>query len=57
MKNKDKFQAELTTLINVHSLENGSDTPDFVLAEYLVSCLESYEKVIEDKKYWNPKGE
>ena len=39
-----KIVRELTDIINKHSLENGSDTPDFILAEYLVSCLLLYNR-------------
>lgn len=34
------FQDELAELINKHSKENGSNTPDFILAKYLEDCLE-----------------
>lgn len=33
------FEKELQTLINRHSKENESDTPDFILANYLKDCL------------------
>lgn len=33
------FQKELEALINRYSMENDSDTPDYILAEYLYSCL------------------
>jgi hypothetical protein len=36
------FQSELSTLINRYSKEQGSDTPDFILAEYLMNCLTSF---------------
>lgn len=36
---EDKFVTELRELLNKYSKENGSDTPDFVLAEYLNDCL------------------
>lgn len=44
MKNNEKvefpdFRRALTALINSYSKENGSDTPDFILAEYLIGCL------------------
>ena len=40
----DNFRAELTTLINRYSLENGSDTNDFILADYLADCLVAYDR-------------
>jgi hypothetical protein len=41
------FQKELEQLINRHSKENGSNTPDWVLASYLVRCLEAFDACIE----------
>ena len=37
------FEQELRKLINRESMENRSDTPDFILAEYLHSCLVAFE--------------
>ena len=34
------FRKELACLINRYSRENGSDTPDFILADYLDGCRE-----------------
>jgi len=41
------FQKELEQLINKHSMENGSDTPDYILAEYLTSCLKAYGRAVQ----------
>lgn len=59
---------ELTQVINRRNLEGGSDTPDFILADYLGRCLvafddctkqrtkwyglESFSKSYEDGEYW-----
>jgi hypothetical protein len=40
------FISELSELINKYNLENGSNTPDYVLAEYLNSCLKNYDDVM-----------
>lgn len=40
---KEQLVKELESLINRFSVENRSNTPDFILAEYLVSCLFAYE--------------
>ena len=37
------FRKELEDLINRFSKENGSNTPDFILAEYLEGCLSNFE--------------
>lgn len=34
---------EFAEVINRRSREDDSDTPDFILGEYLVSCLEAFE--------------
>lgn len=46
------FRKELESLINRHSMENGSNTPDFILAEYLTSCLSAYDKAISWRDRW-----
>ena len=46
------FEKALTNLINKRSVENGSDTPDFLLAEYLTNCLKSYETVVTARDKW-----
>lgn len=47
-----EFRAELEILINRHSLENGSDTPDFILAEYLTDCLKAFDKAMTRRAVW-----
>lgn len=46
------FRTELAQLINAHSLEGGSNTPDFVLAEYLAECLHVFDKTIAAREKW-----
>ena len=46
------FRKELTDLINFYSKENGSDTPDFILAEYLGDCLQVFDKAINARDKW-----
>jgi len=43
-ENREKVVREFADVINKNSLENRSNTPDFILAEYLVCCLESFDK-------------
>ena len=38
------FKEELEILINKHSMENDSNTPDFILADYLMECLQNFNK-------------
>jgi hypothetical protein len=51
-----KFERELTSLLNSHSAENGSDTPDFLLAEYLLGCLEVYDQTVSARERWYGRG-
>lgn len=46
------FGKKLCDLINCYSLENGSDTPDFILAQYLNDCLQAYNKAVTLRSDW-----
>ena len=46
------FRKELEYLINCHSKENESNTPDFILAEYLDDCLAAYDKAVNSRDEW-----
>lgn len=48
--------SEVATVVNRNSIENASDTPDFILAEYLVVCLEGYEAALKRRKVWFDKA-
>ena len=47
-----KFIEEIRVVINKHSKENGSDTPDFILAEYLEGCLNVFDKTVNSRESW-----
>ncbi len=49
------FRKELTDLINTRSLETESNTPDFVLAEYLEGCLNTFDKAVNKRSDWYAK--
>jgi hypothetical protein len=46
------FERELGDLINRYSKENGSNTPDFLLADYLVRCLENWNLTVQRREKW-----
>jgi hypothetical protein len=46
------FQKELEQLINKYSKENDSDTPDFILAEYMNRSLEMFNDIINKREMW-----
>jgi hypothetical protein len=43
---------DLTSLLNRHSQENGSNTPDWILAGYLLACLESWNASVTARDAW-----
>jgi hypothetical protein len=49
---KDTFEYKLEKLLNAHSKENGSDTPDFILANYLIKCLEAFNEATTTRSEW-----
>jgi len=50
------FRKELETLINKHNRDNTSDTPDFILAEYIWGCLCQFDSaIIEREKFYGRK--
>jgi hypothetical protein len=50
------FRQDLEELINSHSMENGSNTPDFILAEYLASCLKTFDRTMKQRDSWYKKN-
>jgi len=52
MGGKSVFERELQDLINKHSMENGSDTPDFILAHFLVECLIVFDAAVNVRAEW-----
>lgn len=48
----EAFVKEIRQVINRHSRENRSNTPDFMLAEMLGGFLNVYENTIRDREAW-----
>jgi len=48
----DNFRKELETLLNKNCQENISDTPDFILAKYLVDCLAAFDQATIRRTAW-----
>lgn len=49
----ETFYEELRALINKHSRENNSDTPDYILANFMHSCLLAWEDNVKDREAWH----
>lgn len=48
----DSFRRELAEVINRYSQENSSGTPDFILADYLIRCLETFNTIMAMRRAW-----
>lgn len=46
------FRTKLSELLNAESMENGSDTPDFILAVYLMDCLDAFDRATHARERW-----
>lgn len=47
-----RLATELTRLLNAHSAENDSGTADFILAEYLIGCLNAFNAAVVHRDQW-----
>lgn len=47
-----ELETELRQLLNRHSVENGSGTPDFILAGFLLNVLLAYNAAQIDRARW-----
>lgn len=50
------LQKEIETAINRVSRENESNTPDFILAEFLMLCLQAFEHTSKLREAWYGRG-
>ena len=50
--NLEDFKKRLTSLINEENIENLSNTPDYILAEYLVRCLQNWNETTISRQAW-----
>jgi hypothetical protein len=46
------LERELSKLVNVYCQEGLSDTPDFIVAQYLLRCLDNFNKTVERREDW-----
>jgi hypothetical protein len=52
LKDRPRIIREFASVINRNSLERDSNTPDYILAEYLVTCLENWNTTAKDRIEW-----
>lgn len=46
------LEEDIARAINCHSGENGSNTPDFILAEFLMRCLQAFDVGVRKRAAW-----
>ncbi len=44
---------DIRDAINRHSAENASNTPDFILAQYLEGCLAAFNTAVQEREAWH----
>jgi hypothetical protein len=52
MTDNEQLRKDLTDLFNRHSVENESNTPDYLLAEFVLQCLAQFERFIQARDAW-----
>ena len=46
------LRKEIEQALNRVSAENGSNTPDFILADYLLGCLAVFDATVKAREKW-----
>lgn len=49
---KRDLAAGFASVINGNCVENASNTPDYILGEYLVNCLEAFHEINLRREIW-----
>lgn len=49
---RGNLSGDLQALLNGYSMENESNTPDYILAEYMLDCLAAYNKAVLKRATW-----
>ncbi len=54
MSNEQRtLEQDIESVINRHSAENESNTPDFILAQYLMACLAAWNAASINRDKWH----
>lgn len=51
-RNESELRTAIQHACNCACAENDSNTPDFILAEYLIDCLKSFDKAVNRREQW-----
>ena len=50
--NNAELEKDLASVLNRHNVESQSDTPDFILARFLVRCLDAFTGPVRRRDSW-----
>ena len=53
---REALERDLAEVLNRHGVENFSNTPDFLLAEYLVDCADAFAVASRRREQWYGKA-
>jgi hypothetical protein len=48
----NEFRKKLESLLNEYNMEGRSDTPDFILADFLDGCLKVFDESVRKRNDW-----
>jgi hypothetical protein len=54
---EDQLSASIRRAINLCSAENASNTPDFILAEFILGCLRAFNTASRARERWYGRGD
>ena len=46
------LRKKIQNILNYECAESESDTPDFILAEYLMACLSAFDQAVLKRENW-----
>lgn len=49
---RKSLEQDLADVLNRHGEENASNTPDFILARFLLGCLASWNLAVQQRENW-----
>jgi len=49
----ESLEYAIRTVLNKFSAENASNTPDFILAQFLLSCLAAWDTGVQQRETWH----
>lgn len=49
---RDSLRTEIQDVLSRYSAENASDTPDYVLAHFLMGCLAAWNEAVRERERW-----